>query len=127
MSSQKVFFINFPASDIDAATRFATAMGFTKSKLGFSEGRSAMFEYGDSLKLAYHAHSMFSKWLPSGKTIPSPTTVEAIITLSAGSREEVDDLVEKGIEAGGKRGPNMVPDGEKMREDGVVFEKFGGS
>lgn len=132
MSSQKDFFINFPAADIDASTRFATAVGLTKSKLGCSEGKSAMFGYGDTLKLAYHVHSMFSTWLPSGKTISSTNAAEVIVTLSAESREEVDVLIAKGIEAGGKRGPDMVPDadGEKWGlysrsvedPDGHLFE-----
>ncbi|KAF2264319.1 hypothetical protein CC78DRAFT_568447 [Lojkania enalia] len=130
MIPQKVFFINFPAADIDAATHFVTALGLTKSKNGCSEGKSAMFGYGDNLQLGYHAHSMFSTWLPSRKTISSASTVETIVTLSVGSRDEVDALIQKGIEAGGKRGPNMVPDGDKWGlysrsvedPDGHLFE-----
>jgi predicted lactoylglutathione lyase len=130
MIPQKTFFINFHSADIDASTRFATALGLTKSKHGCSEGKSAMFGYGDNLQLGYHGHSMFSSWLPSGKTISSAGTAETIVTLSVGSREDVDALIEKGIVAGGKRGPNMVPDGEKWGlysrsvedPDGHLFE-----
>ena len=130
MIPQKVFFINFPSADIEATTRFATALGLTRSKIDCSEGKSAMFGYGDNLQLGYHTHSMFSTWLPSGRTISSTSTVETIVTLSVGSRDEVDALIQKGIEAGGKRGPDMVPDGDKWGlysrsvedPDGHLFE-----
>ncbi|KAF2181348.1 hypothetical protein K469DRAFT_713776 [Zopfia rhizophila CBS 207.26] len=131
MAPQKRVFISLPTADLTAAARFATALGLNKKTDWCSEEKSVFFEYGESLYLCYHDHTTFSNWLPSGRKISSSsTTTEVIVTLSAGSPEEVDGLIAKGIEAGGKRGPNMVPEMEKYGmhsrsvedPDGHVFE-----
>lgn len=128
---KKHVFINLPTADIAAATRFGAALGLVKKTEWCNDDKSAFFEFGDSVYISYHTRPTFSAWLPSGRTISSSSsTTEVIVTLSAESREEVDALIEKGIQAGGKRGPDMVPDMDKYGmysrsvedPDGHVFE-----
>ncbi|OAX79649.1 hypothetical protein ACJ72_06026 [Emergomyces africanus] len=111
MAPQKrTFTICFPTADINAARRFGLALGFEAGAC-FDLETTLHLKYDDSLAIFYGTHSVFSKFLPSGREISSTKTGhEVIVTLTANSREEVDDLIKKGLEAGGKPGPNMVPE-----------------
>jgi predicted lactoylglutathione lyase len=133
MAPKKQVFINLATTSIPASTAFANALGLTYKSDWSCDGsnRSAFFEYDSNFYLCYHDQPTFSTWLfPGRKISDSTSTTEALVTFSAGSREEVDSLIAKGVEAGGKQGPNMVPDAEKYGmysrsvedPDGHVFE-----
>ncbi|EEH37456.1 hypothetical protein PAAG_07875 [Paracoccidioides lutzii Pb01] len=110
-TQQKSIILTLPAADIAASTRFGTALGF---KLGpYSDSKwNVHLEHDQSFSIFYTTHAMFSKWLPKEREIASTKAVhEMIVTISVGSNEEVDALVEKGIAAGGTRGPDMLADG----------------
>ncbi|PGH14020.1 hypothetical protein AJ79_03289 [Helicocarpus griseus UAMH5409] len=111
MASQKrSFMISLPTTDITAAIRFGTALGFKPNQA--PEDTTVHFECNESFGIFYSTHPVFGKWLPSGREVVSAKTAnEVVLTVSVSSKEEVDALVERGIEAGGKRGPNMVPEG----------------
>ncbi|KAK2770955.1 hypothetical protein FQN53_005272 [Emmonsiellopsis sp. PD_33] len=107
----KRFTITFASADLAASTRFATAIGLKDNGSCGDAGTYANFEYTESASIIYTTHEEFGKWLPPGRQVTSTATSnEMIVTFSVDSKEEVDALVEKGIEAGGKRGPLMVPD-----------------
>ncbi|PGH31433.1 hypothetical protein GX50_05787 [[Emmonsia] crescens] len=104
------FTISLPTTDVAAAKRFGTALGF-EANACFDAERTLHLKYDESFSIFYGTHPVFSKFLPSGREIASTKTGhEAIVTLSVNSKEEVDELVKKGLEAGGKPGPNMIPE-----------------
>jgi predicted lactoylglutathione lyase len=99
--------INLPSNDLEASTRFATGLGLTNST---EAGFGAMFRYGEHVMVFFHDHKTFSSWLPTDRKIPDATAVtQSIVSLTAPTREKVDEMIEGAINAGGKLGPKMVP------------------
>ena len=117
MVYQKHVFINLPSKDVDASVRFATGLGLTKkhecSEPG-SSNKSISVSHGEGIEIFYHSPEIFSTWLfPGRKISDSTTTTQALVSLSAESKEGVDEMINGAVEAGGKRGPNMVPNAEE--------------
>ncbi|OJD14990.1 hypothetical protein AJ78_04712 [Emergomyces pasteurianus Ep9510] len=107
---KKTFTISLPTSDLAAAKRFGVALGFEASAC-FDVETTLILKCSETFSIFYGAHSVFGKFLPSGRQIASSKDGhEVIVTLTATSKEGVDDLIRKGIEAGGKPGPNMIPE-----------------
>ncbi|EEP78371.1 predicted protein [Uncinocarpus reesii 1704] len=131
MSPGKAIYINLPSKDLEASKRFAIGLGLTFNKTWCNDMKTLAFTYTDSIQFFYHDHSTWEKWLFQGrKTADAHTTTQALLTLAAESQEQVDSIVQKAVEAGGKRGPNMVPEGADWGmysrsvedPDGHVFE-----
>ncbi|OJD24675.1 hypothetical protein ACJ73_03963 [Blastomyces percursus] len=104
------FTISLATADIEAAKRFGAALGFTVQAC-YDADTTLHLKYDDSFGIFYGTHSVFGKFLPAGREVASTKAAhEVIVTLSVNSREEVDTLIQKGLEAGGKPGPNMIPE-----------------
>ncbi|KAK2737175.1 hypothetical protein FQN57_000432 [Myotisia sp. PD_48] len=105
MTFKKSASINLAAKDIEAATRFALALGFEKSPEQY-HAKSVSLTFGDpAFSLTYHSTEQYSTWLIPGKKTADVTAVtEVLVTLSMESKEEVVRVVNRGVEAGGRRG-----------------------
>ncbi|KAL2814833.1 Glyoxalase/Bleomycin resistance protein/Dihydroxybiphenyl dioxygenase [Aspergillus granulosus] len=107
MSYKDQVIVNLPSTDLEASTRFAIGLGLTHST---EPGFGAMFRYGEHVMIFFHDHKTFGAWLPTDRKIPDATAVAQTITsLTAPSREKVDEMIQGAIDAGGKLGPKMVP------------------
>ncbi|EER28849.1 hypothetical protein D8B26_000861 [Coccidioides posadasii str. Silveira] len=131
MSFQKKIFINLPSKDLEASKRFALGLGLKKKFEGSGEMQTVVFVYADNILIMYHAHPTWERWLFEGrKTADAHSTTQALLTLSAESAEEVESMVSKAVDAGGRRGPQMAPDNDQYGmysrsvedPDGHVFE-----
>lgn len=96
-------YINLPVSDLEAATNFYKALGFEQN-LQFSNDQAAAMVYQDELYIMLLSRDFFSGFLPAHKTISdSHKTTEVLNAVQLDSRESVDAIFEKAIQAGGKK------------------------
>lgn len=92
-------FVNIPTTDLDRSTAFYEALGYTINPM-FTDENGACVVLSDTIYFMVLTREYLATF--TDKQIVDPKTqVGAMIALSQDSREDVDALVGKGIEAGG--------------------------
>ncbi|KAB1927197.1 glyoxalase/bleomycin resistance/extradiol dioxygenase family protein [Micromonospora sp. ALFpr18c] len=100
-------FINLPVRDLTTAAEFYRTLGFTTDQTG-PDGDSMMLTISDTTRLMLHVKSAFEAYTGVAAT-DTATSREVIVGLSAQSREQVDELVDRAAVAGGEPlGPGMA-------------------
>ena len=97
-TSRKIF-VNLAVKDLDRSVDFFTKLGFAFDPRFTDEQATCMVVSNEAFVMLLRENRFkdFTK-----KELCDPTThTEAILALSADSREEVDELVEKALAAGG--------------------------
>lgn len=92
-------FVNLPVKDLNKTVKFFTAMGFTFNAQFTDENATCMIISEDIfvMLLVEKYFQTFTK-----KPVADATkAAEVIISLSADSKQQVDDLVDKALAAGG--------------------------
>ena len=79
-------FVNLPVSDLEASKAFYTALGYTINP-NFTDETAACVVFSDTIYTMLLTHDKFSQF--------------TIVAISADSREDVDALAGKALEAGG--------------------------
>lgn len=93
-------FVNLPVKDLRKSVDFFTALGF-EFDLRFTDDKATCMIIGPDSFVMLLVESRFSDF--TTKEICAATThTETILALSADSREGVDELVNKALEAGGQ-------------------------
>jgi predicted lactoylglutathione lyase len=114
-------YINLPVKDLAKSTEFFTKLGFSFNPMFATETMGCLVINDDGYVLL-HAESQFSTF--TDKQITDTTTsTEAIVTLSADGREDVDALIDNAIAAGG-RSPRDADDQGAMYQR--AFEDLDG-
>jgi predicted lactoylglutathione lyase len=94
-------FVNLPVKDLSRATEFFTAIGFSFDPEFTDENATRMIISEDtSIMLA--VEPFFKGFIEPQDIADTSRSREVIVGLSAESREQVDDLAEKAIAAGGQ-------------------------
>ena len=92
-------FVNFTADDLDRSKAFYEALGYTINPV-FTDDNSACVVLTDTIYFMVQTREFYATF--TDKQIIDPRAqVGASIALSQESREEVDAIVAKGLEAGG--------------------------
>ena len=92
-------FVNLPVKDLDKSVTFFTKLGYTFNPQFTDENATCMI-ISETIYVMLLVEKFFKTFTP--KEIADTTkSVESIICLSADSREEVDALISKAVEAGG--------------------------
>ncbi|HEY7048348.1 MAG TPA: VOC family protein [Jatrophihabitantaceae bacterium] len=92
-------FVNLPARDPGRAVEFFTALGFAPGPP--ADGRTAQLVINGQANLMLHAEAFFAEF--AGAATPDPATHrEVVVGLTADSRAEVHDLVERAVALGGQ-------------------------
>ena len=92
-------FINLPVADLQKATNFYKALGFTPN-MEFSNTDSSAMIYDENLSVMLLTHEFYKNFLPVHKTVAdSHTTCEVLNALQFESKEAVDDFFNKAINA----------------------------
>jgi uncharacterized protein len=95
-------YINLPVTDLDKATAFYQAIGFTKNK-DFSNTNASGMVYDANLNVMLLTHEFYKTFLPAHKTIADSTSTCAVLNaLQVDSKADVDTFFDKAIAAGGK-------------------------
>jgi uncharacterized protein len=98
-SSHKIF-VNLPIRNLDKTVDFFTKLGFEFNKQFTDENATCMILSDDAFVMLLVDD--FFKTFTKKAICDAATQTETILALSAESREAVDDLADKALEAGGR-------------------------
>ncbi|MBK7967299.1 MAG: VOC family protein [Bacteroidetes bacterium] len=123
----KQIFINLAVSDLQKSVSFYSSLGFTNNPQ-FSDDSGKCMVWSEHIFVMLLSHEKFSSFAtkPIAKTAES---VAALYSLSLESVEEVNSIMEKGLQAGGTE-PNEMRDYGFMQQrtiedpDGHTWEIF---
>jgi predicted lactoylglutathione lyase len=104
----KLVFINLPVTDLARATAFYEAVGAVKDPR-FCDHTAACMVFSETIHVMLLTHEKFSQFTPKA-IADAKATSEVLICISAESREEVDDMVNRAVRAGGKADPGPQQD-----------------
>ena len=106
------FFLSLPTSDVTAATKFFAALDFEPVP-AYSDSKTTSLRLpgaNANVCVMVHEHSRFKKFMRPNTEIPDANKVtEALFSWSAKTKEEVDAVIAKAVEAGGKADPYTLP------------------
>lgn len=97
MASQ--VFINLPVKDLRKSVLFFTRLGFSFDP-HFTDRDATCMIIGDDIFVMLLTEEFFGTFTRK-QVGDARQTTEVIVTLSAGSREEVNQMIQKAVEAGG--------------------------
>jgi predicted lactoylglutathione lyase len=104
----KMFFLNLPVKDVAASTAFYEAVGATKNPMFSNETTSCMV-VSDTIYIMLMSHDRMAGFIDR-RVIDPKTEIQALFTLSADSRDDVDQTVERAAAAGGRADINDKDD-----------------
>lgn len=99
----KLIFVNLPVSDLPRATAFYEAVGARRNEQ-FCDGTASCMVFSDTIHAMLLTHDKFRSFTPR-KIADAREVSEVLICISADSRQEVDDMVARASDAGGKADP----------------------
>ncbi|MFF6774500.1 VOC family protein [Streptomyces sp. NPDC012637] len=103
----QMIFVNLPVKDLDTSKAFYERLGYSINPQ-FTDETAACVVISDTIFAMLLTEEKFRSFTAPGKEISDATkNTEVLITLSAESREKVDELAEKALAAGG--GPAKEP------------------
>ncbi|PCG87771.1 glyoxalase [Streptomyces sp. WZ.A104] len=95
----QMIFVNLPVKDLETAKGFFEKLGFTANPQ-FTDDKTACVVISDTIFVMLLTEPRFKEFTKKDIADASKTT-EAILALSADSREEVDRIVEAALASGG--------------------------
>ncbi len=96
----RMIFVNLPVKDLEASKRFFGELDFDFNP-EFSDDSAACMIVDENIFVMLLVEERFRDFI-NDEIADATSTTEAITALSAESREQVDELVARAIEAGGK-------------------------
>ena len=120
-------FLNLPVKDLNKSVEFFTKLGYTFNQQ-FTSPEATCMIVSDTIYVMLLVESYFQSFITK-KIADTKTTVEALIGLSAESKEAVDKLVDTAISAGGTQTKDPQDHGFMYTRtfedlDGHVWEIF---
>jgi predicted lactoylglutathione lyase len=100
MATVQQLFVNLPVKDLNRTVDFFTKVGFTFNQQ-FTDENATCMVLSESIQVMLLTEKFFGTFSDK-KIIDAKTSTEAICALSVGSRDEVNELVTKAIDAGGR-------------------------
>ncbi|MBK5443311.1 VOC family protein [Peribacillus sp. TH24] len=99
VQAEKIF-VNLPVKDLNASIEFFTKVGFEFNEQMTNENATCVV-ISESIYVMLLVEDYFITF--TKREIPdSAKSTEAIVALSVNSKEEVDEIVNKALDAGGK-------------------------
>lgn len=93
-----MIFVNLPVKDLNRSVEFFTKLGYTFNAQ-FTDEKATCMVISDTIYVMLLVEEFFKTF--TNKDLADATkSTEVIVSLSAESREEVDTLVRKAVEAG---------------------------
>lgn len=120
-------FVNLPVKDLNNSIAFFTKLGYTFNPKFTNESATCMI-------ISEHIYAMllvepFFKTFIDKEIADATKTTEVLICLTLGSKDEVDNMVQKAVDAGGKASRTAVDNGWMYQWgfediDGHMWEVF---
>lgn len=104
----KQIFINLPVENIENSMEFYTQLDFSKKPL-FSDEHQKCMVWSEQIYLMLISQEKFISY--SKKNISNKTNINAYFTLPVESLNEVNEIVDRGLKAGGKESSPIIDDG----------------
>ncbi|UYM07248.1 VOC family protein [Solicola gregarius] len=117
----RMLFVNLPVADLDKSVAFFTALGF-EFNADFTDDNATAMVVNEQATVMLLVRDFFSTFTDKSVADAS-TSAQAILALSADSREDVDQVISKAVEAGGRK-PRETKDEGFMY--GGAFEDLDG-
>ena len=95
----RMIFVNLPVRDLAASRRFYTSLGFGVNEQ-FSDDEVVCITVSDTIIVMLLTERRFATFITT-QIADARTTTEVLNGLSAETRAEVDELVERALAAGG--------------------------
>ena len=95
----RMIFVNLPVKDLEASKRFFGELGFDFEP-EFTDDSAACMVIDQNIFAMLLTEARFRDFI-NGDIADATTTTEVLTALSADSREEVDELADKALAAGG--------------------------
>jgi uncharacterized protein len=96
----RMIFVNLPVRDLQKSMQFFSALGFTYNQQ-FTDDKAACMIINDQA-FAMLLSEPFFRGFTKNELCDTSTHTEALLALSCESRAEVDQIVRKAIDAGGR-------------------------
>lgn len=96
----KQIYVNLPVKDLQRSIDFFSALGYSFDKHFTDQHAACLILDEDHIYAMLLTHEFFEKFTKK-KIADSTTSTEAILALSADSREAVDELVDRALASGG--------------------------
>lgn len=103
----KMIFVNLPVADLSRSIAFYSALGFEQNPQ-FSDDTAACMVWSEAIYVMILSHPKWQSF--TTRPICPRGTSEVSLALAAGSRDEVNRLVEAGAAAGGRADVNPPED-----------------
>lgn len=94
-------FLNLPVKDVQKSTDFFKALGFAMNPQ-FSDENTSCIIIGDNIFALIMSEDRFKDFTDK-EIVDTSTSAEVILALSAKSRDQVDEIINKALAAGGKK------------------------
>lgn len=123
----KQIFINLAVADLQKSMDFYSSLGFTNNPQ-FSDESGKCMVWSENIFVMLLTHAKFSSFATK-PIADTKTTLASLFSLPVGSIDEVNNLMSKGLEAGGIE-PNEMRDYGFMQQrtiedfDGHTWEVF---
>ena len=123
----KQVFINLAVTDIDRSMQFYTQLGFTNNPQ-FSDDQSKCMVWSDAIFVMIMTHEKF-KTFTKKPIADTKSNIAGLFALSVESLDQVNQIVENGVKAGGSEPMPMTDYGfmqlRKIEDyDGHTWEIF---
>jgi predicted lactoylglutathione lyase len=103
-------FINLPVKDLSRATGFFEDLGFHFDKQ-FTDENATMMVISEDAAVMLAAERFFEGFIAPAHIPDTDESREVLVGLSVDRREDVDDLVDRAVSAGGQSLGEAIADG----------------
>jgi predicted lactoylglutathione lyase len=94
-------FVNLAVKNLDKTKEFFSNLGYTFNQQ-FSNDKGACMVISETIYAMLISEAFFKTFIPNKEISDTSKSKEVLLALSADSREQVDELADKAIAAGGK-------------------------
>lgn len=121
-------FVNLPIKDLEKSKEFFTKLGYSFNQQ-FTDEKAGCLVISENIYAMLITEPFFKSFIPNKEISDTSKTKEVLLALSTDSRQEVDNVAEKAIAAGGKNFRNPEDHGFMYARsfedlDGHVWEVF---
>src|SRR5688572_8923914 len=104
----KMIFVNLPVADLARSMRFYESVGFTNNPL-FTNERAAAMAWSDTIMVMLLTHEFWQTFTDK-KIVDATDSAQVLLCLGQDSKGDVDAIVGRAIEAGGRPDPTPKQD-----------------
>jgi len=94
-------FVNLAVKNLDKTKEFFSNLGYTFNQQ-FSNDKGACMVISETIYAMLISEAYFKTFIPNKEISDTSKSKEVLLALSADSRQQVDDLADKAVAAGGK-------------------------